>query len=136
MAQLTVYLHFNGDCKQGMEFYKQIFGGELKIMTVGQSPMATQRPEVKDKILHAILRSEGVVIMASDWITAEERKPGNTVALTLVCQSKEEIKTLYSELKEGGKIKQPLKEEFFGTYGQLIDKFGFNWMFQYGQNLM
>src|SRR5271169_5983052 len=100
MAQLIVYSHFNGDCKQGMDFYKHIFGGELKVMTVGESPMAAQRPEVKDKILHSILRSEGVVIMASDWITEEERKPGNTVALTLVCQSKEEIKFL-----EGGKIK-------------------------------
>jgi PhnB protein len=136
VAQLNVYLHFNGDCKQGMEFYKQIFGGELKVMTVGQSPMAAQRPEVKEKILHSILRGEGVVIMASDWLAAEERKPGNTVALTLVCQNKEEIKTLYARLLEGGKAKQPLKEEFFGTYAQVIDKFGFNWMLQFGQSDM
>jgi len=136
VAQLIVYLHFNGDCKQGMEFYKRIFGGELKAITVGESPMAIQRPEAKDKILHSILRSEGVVIMASDWITAEERKLGNTVALTLVCQSMDEIKTLYSKLLEGGKIKQVLKEEFFGTYAQVIDKFGFNWMLQFGQTDM
>jgi len=136
VAQLSVYLHFNGDCRQGMDFYKQIFGGELKVMTVGQSPMAAQRPEVKDKILHSILRRGGVVIMASDWLTAEERKPGNTVALTLVCQSKEEIESLYTKLPEGGKIKQPLKEEFFGTYAQLIDKFGFHWMLQFGQTDM
>lgn len=136
MAQLIVYLHFNGDCKQGMDFYKQVFGGELKVMTVGQSPMAAQRPEVKDKIIHSILRSEGVVIMASDWLVPEERKAGNNVALTLVCQSKEEINALYSKLQVDGKIKHPLKEEFFGTYAQLIDKFGFNWMLQFGQSDM
>ncbi|APV45174.1 PhnB protein [Dehalogenimonas formicexedens] len=136
MAVLNVYLHFNGDCKQGMDFYKQIFGGELKVMTVAQSPMAAQRPEVKDKILHSILRSDGVVIMASDWLVPEQRIPGNTVALTLVCQSKEEINALYSRLVEGGKVKQPLKEEFFGTYAQVIDKFGFIWMLQFGQSDM
>jgi PhnB protein len=136
LAQLIVYLHFNGDCKQGMDFYKKIFGGELKVMTVGQSPLAAQRPEVKDKILHSILRSEGVVIMASDWLAPEERRAGNTVALTLVCQSKDEINALYSKLQEGGKIKQPLKEEFFGTYAQVIDKFGFQWMLQFGQSDM
>jgi len=119
-----------------MEFYQKIFGGELKIMTVGQSPMAVQRPEVKDKILHSILRADGVVIMASDWLTPEQRIPGNTVALTLVCQSKEEIDGFYAKLKEGGQIQQPLKEEFFGTYAQLIDKFGFNWMLQFGQSDM
>ena len=136
MAQLVVYLHFNGDCKQGMEFYKGIFGGELKSMTVAQSPVLAQHPEAKDKILHSILSSESVVIMASDWVTTEERKPGNTVALTLVCQSKEEIKALYTKLLEGAKVKQALKEEFFGTYAQLIDKFGFNWMLQFGQSEM
>ena len=136
MAQLIVYLHFNGDCKQGMEFYKNIFGGELKIMTVGESTMAAQRPEAKDKVIHSKLLSGGIAIMASDWLTAEERKTGNTIALTLVCQSKEEIRTLYTKLLEGGKIKQPLKEEFFGTYAQVIDRFGFNWMLQFGQNDM
>lgn len=136
MVTLNVYLHFNGDCKQGMDFYQKTFGGQLKVMTVGQSPMAAQRPEAKDKILHSILRSEGVVIMASDWLVPEERKPGNTVALTLVCQTKEEIKNLYAKLLEGGKVKQPLKEEFFGTYAQVIDNFGFIWMLQFGQNDM
>ena len=123
MAQLNVYLHFNGDCKQGMEFYKQIFGGELKIMTVGQSPMAAQRPEAKDKILHSILRGEGVVIMASDWITTEERRPGNTVALTLVCQNKEEIKALYTKLLEGGNIKPTrFGRIFFGQPAGVVDQ--------------
>jgi len=30
-------------------------------------------------------------------------------------------------------VTHALKEEFFGTYGDLVDKYGFSWMFQYGQ---
>ena len=53
------------------------------------------------------------------------------LVLPVVYKSKEEIETLFSKLSQGGKVTTPLKHEFFGIYGDLTDKFGINWMFQF-----
>jgi PhnB protein len=71
------------------------------------------------------------VLLASDMVGPEGVKKGNDVSLTLVCSSKAEIETSFSKLSAGGKVAHPLKEEFFGTYGDLTDKYGINWMFTY-----
>jgi PhnB protein len=69
--------------------------------------------------------------MASDMVGPEGIQKGNTVSLTLVCSSKAEIETFFSKLAAGGKVSHHLREEFFGTYGDLTDKFGIDWMFNY-----
>jgi PhnB protein len=38
MATMNPYLTFNGNCKEAMNFYKEIFGRELSMMTAGESP--------------------------------------------------------------------------------------------------
>jgi PhnB protein len=40
------------------------------------------------------------------------------------------LKTLFERLSEGAEVTDPLKEQFFGTYGALNDKFAVRWMFQ------
>ena len=37
--QFTTYLLFAGDCTKAMAFYHAIFGGELNLTTIGESPM-------------------------------------------------------------------------------------------------
>ncbi len=132
MAEFNAYLKFNGNCKEAMEFYKKCLGGKLEMITVGDSPMASQMPaQMHSKILHSVLTSGTVMLMGSDTFGQEEYQHGNTLSLCLVCQSKEEIETLFSKLSQGGQAKHALKEEFFGTYGDLTDRYGFSWMFQF-----
>jgi PhnB protein len=92
-------------------------------------------PETHDKVLHAALTGANVALMGSDMIGTEGYTPGNTVYLCLVCESNEEINTLFSKLSAGGKVTHPLKAEFFGTFGELTDKYGFKWMFQFSTRL-
>ena len=136
MAQINVYLHFNANCREAMEFYKKVFGGELKLMTVEESPMAAQMPKMKDMILHSVLKNDRIVIMASDWISPEKRVNGNTISVALMGSSKDELEKLFSNLSFNGKIRHALKEEFFGTYGDLTDQFGITWMLQYSKDPM
>ncbi len=42
----------------------------------------------------------------------------------------EELNALFERLSEGAEVTDPLKEQFFGIYGALNDKFGVRWMFQ------
>ena len=85
--------------------------------------------------MHSVLTSGSIMLMGSDMVGEEGYRHGNTLSLCLVCQSKEEIETLYSRLSAGAKATHPLKEEFFGTYEDLTDKYGFSWMFQFGGNV-
>jgi PhnB protein len=130
MAQLNSYLTFNGNCREAMEFYRDCLGGELSIMAVGDSPMASQMLDQKDQVMHSMLKNDGMVLMASDMIMPGELIQGNTVTLCIIGGNAEELKTFFTKLSEGGKVGHELKEEFFGTFGELTDKFGINWMFQ------
>jgi len=134
MAEFNAYLKFNGNCREAMRFYQSCLGGEMSLMTVGESPMKNQMPaEMQDKIMHSVLTSGSIMLMGSDMIGEDGYRHGNTLSLCLVCKSREEIETLFSKLSAGGRVTHALKEEFFGTYGDLVDKYGFSWMFQYGQ---
>jgi PhnB protein len=129
MPLLNPYLHFDGTCREAMEFYRSSLGGELQPTTIGESPMAARMPANQHKlVLHASLKSGPVTIMASDMLGPDGIRKGNTVSLSLVCGSRKEIETLFTKLSAGGKVGHPLTEEFFGTHGNLTDRFGIDWM--------
>ena len=132
MITLTPYLLFDGKCQQAMEFYKSCFGGELTATKVKDSPAKDFMPAVQqEKILNARLRSGKLEISASDWLRPDQTPiRGNTVCLYLSGGTFEELKTLFERLSEGADVTDPLKEQFFGTYGALNDKFAVRWMFQ------
>ena len=129
MAQVNAYLHFQDNCRQAMTFYKKCLGGELTLMTVGDSPMAAQvPPEAKNHIMHSQLKNGSIVLMASDNMGSGSITKGNQFSLTIECSSNKEADSFYSKLSAGGKSTHPMKDEFFGYYGDLTDKFGINWM--------
>jgi PhnB protein len=135
MAQLNPYLNFNDNCLEAMNFYKDCLGGELTVVTVGESAMADQMPpQLKDAVLHATLKNGEAVIMASD-MRRGELTDGNTVQLCMVCKTEDEINAYFSRLSTGGKITQPLNDMPWGSrLGTLTDKFGKLWMLEYDKN--
>jgi PhnB protein len=135
MATINAYLAFDGDCREAMTFYRDCLGGELKLMTVGESAVAAELPkEQQASIMHAALVNErtGLALMASDTMGNYELKRGNEISLMLACSSEEEIREAFPKLAAGGTVNTPLKEEFWGAiYGDITDKFGIRWMFNY-----
>jgi PhnB protein len=115
-----------------MEFYKSCFGGELTAIKVKDSPAKDFLPAFQqEKIVNARLRNGQLEISASDWLRpAQAPIRGNTVCLYLSSGTLEELKTLFERLSAGAEVTDPLKGQFFGTYGALNDKFGVRWMFQ------
>src|SRR4029079_11494708 len=106
-------------------------GGELTITLVGDSPMKSVFPaSMHHKVVNARLVSSKIVISASDWLRPQQTPvQGNTVCLYLSGGSYDELKTVFDKLADGANVTDPLKEEAFGTYGALNDKFGIRWMF-------
>ncbi len=133
MAQLSPYLTFGGNCREAMEFYRSALGGELTLMTIGDSAVAVQMPpESHDSIMHADLVRGDFSIMGADSHGSADIAKGENVCLILNCSSTDEIQALFSGLSQGGHVTQPLKEEFWGaTFGMLTDKYGVHWMFNY-----
>ncbi len=133
MTNINAYVGFNGECRKAMEFYKECLDGELFFQTVGSSPMAAQcAPDMKDHILHSSLSKGSLVLMATDMVGPEGYIKGTNVSLSLNCSSEEEINTFFTKLSTGGKVMDPLKEQFWGAiFGALTDQFGINWMLNF-----
>lgn len=131
MAQLNPYLNFDGNTREAMAFYQSVFGGELTMQTVGETPMPCPAG-MENQIMHSMLIGGGVVIMGSDMQGPEGHRPGNTVTLSLNCSSEEEIRTLFAKLSDGGTVVEPLKVMFWGgLFGAVGDRFGVRWMFNF-----
>jgi PhnB protein len=132
MANIHPYLFFKGNAQEAMDFYHGVFGGELEVQKVGDSPTASAMPaETHNSVMHSALMIDGAVFLMASDMSDENTPTGNRVSLTLVCKSKEEIEALFAKLSDGGHVLQPLVEEYFGTFGILVDKYGYNWMFQF-----
>lgn len=135
MVQLNPYLRFNGNCREAMTFYQSCLGGELTIQTVGESPAAGQMPpSMKDSVIHSVLAKDGFALMASDMTGPEGINNGDSITLAIMGSSKAEIEPIFAKLSAGANVLHPLFEEYFGTFGDLVDKFGIGWMFQAGGN--
>src|ERR1700688_5202364 len=119
MTTLAPYLLFDAKCQQAMEFYKSCFGGELAATKVKDSPAKVFMPASRyEKIANARLRNGKLEISASDWLRpAQTPVRGNTVCLDLSGRTLDELKTLLKRLSDGAEVTDPLKEQFFGTYG-------------------
>ncbi len=132
MTQINPYVHFNGTCREVMGFYRSSLGGELKLMTVGESPMAARMPAAMHKnILHATLVGDGFTLMASDMMGPEGLRHGNAISLSLVGGNRQELEAIFAKLSAGGKVTHALQEEFFGIHGSLTDRYGIDWMFTF-----
>lgn len=136
MTQINAYLTFTGNCREAMSFYKQCLGGELTMQTVEGSPMEDQMPSnTKTNILHASLKRKSLVLLASDMAGPQGLVKGNTISLSLNCDTEEEIKVFFSKLSNGGQVVHPLHDFFAGIMGTLTDKFEKDWLLYFEKKL-
>lgn len=131
MRNLYVYISFNGDCEEALNFYKSVFGGNIKLLMRYSEAPGTEfaNEQNKDLILHSEFESEGVGFMAAD--EPQEAK-GNKVCLSINFDSEAEQEKIFSALSEGAEIHMPLQDTFWGAkFGILTDRFGVKWMFNF-----
>jgi PhnB protein len=133
---VDIYLVFNGNCREAVEFYAKVFKTEApQIMTFGESPQSPeyQLPEeAKNLVMHARLNVDGSNVMFSDTFPGQPFVVGNNVTLALISKTMEDLKSWYEQLKEGGTVDMELQETFWSKlYGQVTDKFGIHWQINY-----
>ena len=136
MKGIHVYLNFDGNCREAMKFYEKCLGGELFIMPFSEGPkqfgFSDFPKEAHDRIMHASLTKGSVILMASDTMPGMPFQQGNNFAVSINCESLQEIQRLFGALGEKGKVTMPLQDAFWGShFGMLTDQFGINWMFSF-----
>lgn len=124
---LNPYVSFDGNAREAMEFYQSVLGGELQVMTFGESGMPGPG---SDKVMHAQLTSEaGYTIMASDMPPGMEHKPGQNISISISGDDAERLRGYWQALSEGAEVTMPLEQQMWGDeFGALVDRFGINWM--------
>ncbi len=122
------YVNFAGRAREAMEFYQKALGGKLNLVAFNLDG-APKPAGPSDRIMHAQLEADGVMILGTDGMTEYPAKVGDNFAIALSGTDRERLINAFEALSEGGNVKQKLKQESWGdTFGWLEDKFGINWM--------
>ncbi|MFJ3036794.1 VOC family protein [Streptomyces tendae] len=127
-SRLNPYLSFDGDARQAMEFYEQVFGGTTSLNTFGSAGMPD--PAYSDKIMHGMLETpSGFTLMGADTPPGMEYTPGNTFAVSLSGDDAAELRGYWEKLSAGGSVAVPLEKQMWGdVFGMCTDRFGVTWM--------
>jgi PhnB protein len=81
----------------------------------------------KDWLMHAQLEGGDLKLFASD--TDKSSPAAAKVELCLGGTDETRLREVFGKLSVEGKIKSPLKKEFWGdTFGTLTDRYGIDWM--------
>ncbi|TLF77581.1 VOC family protein [Nocardia cyriacigeorgica] len=131
-SQVNPCITFDGNAREAMEFYQQVFGGTLEVSTVADfgSPASPNA----DKVMHSRLdTAAGYTLMAWDFPVDRPghppHRPGNNVAVFLGGDDGE-LRDYFEKLSVGGTVTLPLDTQVWGDEaGSLVDRFGISWMF-------
>lgn len=125
---LNPYLNFNGNCREAMTFYRDVFEGDLNLLTFRDYPLDVAEKD-KDLILHATLSFGDAILMASDAMPGQEVSPGSNVHVSVSAISVAQAERVYTALAREGVVIMPFGKTFWGEmFGMLTDRFGINWM--------
>jgi PhnB protein len=127
-STLNPYLGLPDNARQAMQFYQDVFGGELTMNTFGEFG-ADDGPD-KDKIMHAQLVTEsGFTLMASDTPSHMDYSPGSAISISLSGDDSDELRGYWDKLSSAGTVMMPLEKQMWGDeFGMVTDQFGTAWM--------
>jgi PhnB protein len=134
VISLAPFLLFEGTCAEAMAFYQQCLGGELTVTTLGDTPMRDGAPsELHERVVYAHLQSGGMELNATDWLhPVRMPRPGNTVGLYVSGDADDRFREIFDSLSVGSdpELLDDLRQEPFGLYGHLADRYGVHWFFR------
>jgi PhnB protein len=128
-TKLNPYISFKDNTSEAMQFYKTVFGGELRMSTF-KDFHASENPSEDNLIMHAELETQnGMTLMASDTPNRMEYRPGTNFSVSLSGDNEAELTAYFQKLSAGGTVTMPLDKAPWGdSFGMCTDKFGVSWL--------
>jgi PhnB protein len=126
-SRLNPYIGFSGNARKAMEFYRDVFGGELTLNTYGETGGAA--PGDENKIMHAQLETpSGYTLMGSDAPAGMPLHEGSSISVSLSGDDAD-LRGYFEKLSTGGAVTMPLEKQVWGDeFGMCVDPFGIQWM--------
>ncbi len=137
MAAINPYINFNGNAEEAFNFYKSVFGGELKnIVRFKDLESADFHVPAEDtnKIMRITLPIGGSILIAND--VPESLGPvsenENRSKISVSTESRAEADKMFIGLSAGGEVEMSMGDSPWGTYfGMFRDKFGIEWTVEF-----
>ncbi len=113
------------NCKEALDFYKEVFGGQIKNVQLADGKEMFKGHE--GKIIHAEMHVNSDCIFYFNDNFEPENNTSN-ISLILVLDNEEEINKLFTSLSEKGTVQFPLQKTFWGSYHAVVtDCYGVVW---------
>ncbi|QFU89211.1 VOC family protein [Amycolatopsis sp. YIM 10] len=130
-SRLNPYISFDGTARAAMEFYREVFDGELVLNTFGEAGADHDQ----EKIMHGMLETpSGFTLMGADTPTGMEYKPGTNISISLSGDDADELRGYWERLSAKGTVSVPLEKQMWGDeFGACEDQFGISWMVNISQ---
>lgn len=128
----SLYVPFPGNAREALEFYHEVFGGELDIITYGeQLDRGAQFPfdPPRDAVAHGTLTGPFTFGGGDDLQNNSSTLDRGVFGFTAEVGSVEEGEQLIEKLtRGGGKVTMPFARAPWGAhFGVVEDKFGLAW---------
>jgi PhnB protein len=126
---LNPYISFRDNAREAMEFYKDVFGGNLSLNTFGE--YGDSNAPGADNIMHGQLETDnGFTLMAADTPPGMEfNSGGGNITVSLSGDDEQELRGYWDKLAAGGNVTMPLEKQMWGDlFGMCTDKYGVPWM--------
>jgi PhnB protein len=132
-SRLNPYIGFANNAREAMEFYRDVFGGELTMSTFGE--MGAAAPGEENKIMHAQLETpSGFTLMGSDTPSGMTRSEGSSISVSLSGDDAQ-LRDYFAKLSERGTVTMPLEKQMWGDeFGMCVDPYGVAWMVNVSQS--
>jgi PhnB protein len=117
------------NCKEVLEYYQELFGGEVKNMQMADGKEMFKGHE--GKIVHAELHiNRDCVLYLNDVFG--EKETGSNISIILQLDSEAEINRLFSSLSKAGDVVFTLQKTFWGSFHAVVtDCYGTTWSMDY-----
>ncbi|GAA1405155.1 VOC family protein [Glutamicibacter uratoxydans] len=129
MAAPLIYISFPGTAREALNFYAQVFGGELSLYTCEQFGRNDGPP---DAIAHGMLTGP-VALAGSDAAPGEPSLHTEGIMLSLLGTDEPAVlQEWFDKLSVGGTDIDPLALRSWGDWdGQVTDRYGLRWLIGY-----
>jgi Uncharacterized protein conserved in bacteria len=126
-SRLNPYISFTDNAREAMEFYRDVFGGDLTLNTFGQ--FGSDGPEA-DMIMHGMLETpQGFTLMGADTPPGMEHQSGSAITISLSGDDAIDLHAYWDKLSASGSVSVPLEKQMWGDeFGSCLDRFGVSWL--------
>ncbi|MCO1657025.1 VOC family protein [Pseudonocardia humida] len=141
----TTHLNFRGTAREALEYYGEVFDGEVAVTTYGQVGMPAELPDAGKVVFGGVQAGNGFRVMAydvpgqqagaaTDPTGSTRRENGVTITdrpffVSVRGATLDETTRYWDRLAEGASIIEPLGASAWSAgFGMLTDRFGVTWV--------